>query len=369
MATADKKTMLRTDGLTDESGAYNGASLRAHREAANVDIATMSFELRIPKNYIEALEQEDYDVLPGTTYGFGYIRSYCKFLNIEAQPYLDTFKMRTAMTNQQYHFPDEALEPRMSGAMSAMLVVLVLLTGYIGWQVLDRYDLNPLTSGTAIVASSEPEEAATEAEVVAPVSNDTVSVIVPAIDDTAEVVETAEAVPADTALELASNQTESDVRSDDAVEEAPAETVQDTAIASPEAPAQEVLQDSTALAEADDSNASQVADAQVASVSGGAAQANIRQPSEEITISATAAAWVEVVSENGDVVLSKLFQPGDDYIAPADKKLYLSTGNAGGLVLRIPGLDEFSAGDVGEIIRDLPLSRDSVRSRRSSITQ
>jgi len=103
--------------------------------------------------------------------------------------------------------------------------------------------------------------------------------------------------------------------------------------------------------------------------SGASAQANVRVPSEEILISASAAAWVEVVSENGDVVLSKLFQPGDDYIAPADKKLYLSTGNAGGLVLQIPGLDKFTAGAVGEIIRDLPLSRDSIRSRRSAVSQ
>ena len=60
----------------------------------------------------------------------------------------------------------------------------------------------------------------------------------------------------------------------------------------------------------------------------------VRVPSEEILISASAAAWVEVVSENGDVLLSKLFQPGDDFIAPANQKLYLSTGNAGGLVCK-----------------------------------
>ena len=99
------------------------------------------------------------------------------------------------------------------------------------------------------------------------------------------------------------------------------------------------------------------------------AQANVREPQEEIVISANSAAWVEVVSENGDVILSKLFQAGEEYIAPASEKLYLSTGNAGGLVLMIPGLDSFQAGAVGEIIRDLPLSRESIRSRRSAVVQ
>ena len=370
----DKKN-AQEERLHDDTADYSGASLRALREAQAIDIATLSYELRIPKNYIEALELEDYDVLPGTTYGYGYIRSYCKFLNIDAQPYLDTYKMRTAMQMQNYAFPDEALEPRMSGAMVAMLLVLVLLTGYIGWQVFDRYSQGEL-NGQATITASAPQQERSPVENPSQSSDESSKAITQASGD--KTVETGTDEAGDTVTEIASKTdsqtapsetntktTEQDSQTSIAASQSLEETSKPNTA---ETPSSETAQTAEAV---DESTGSQdVVENEAGDVSSGAsAQANIRVPSEEILISASAAAWVEVVSENGDVVLSKLFQPGDDYIAPADKKLYLSTGNAGGLVLQIPGLDKFTAGAVGEIIRDLPLSRDSIRSRRSAVSQ
>ena len=370
----DKKN-AQQELLHSDTADYSGASLRALREAQAIDIATLSYELRIPKNYIEALELEDYDILPGTTYGYGYIRSYCKFLNIDAQPYLDTYKMRTAMQMQNYAFPDEALEPRMSGAMVAMLLVLVLLTGYIGWQVFDRYSQGEL-NGQATITASAPQQERSPVENPSQSSDESSKAITQASGD--KTVETGTDEAGDTVTEIASKTdsqtapsetntktTEQDSQTSIAASQSLEETSKPNTA---ETPSSETAQTAEAV---DESTGSQdVVENEAGDVSSGAsAQANVRVPSEEILISASAAAWVEVVSENGDVVLSKLFQPGDDYIAPADKKLYLSTGNAGGLVLQIPGLDKFTAGAVGEIIRDLPLSRDSIRSRRSAVSQ
>ena len=367
----DKKN-AQQELLHDDTADYSGASLRAVQA---IDIATLSYELRIPKNYIEALELEDYDVLPGTTYGYGYIRSYCKFLNIDAQPYLDTYKMRTAMQMQNYAFPDEALEPRMSGAMVAMLLVLVLLTGYIGWQVFDRYSQGELNGQTTITASA-PQQEISPVENPSQSSDESSKAITQATGDKTSEIETDEA--GDTVTETASK-TDSQTAPSETNTKTTAQDSQTSIAASQsleesskpntaETPSSETAQTAQAVDEATGSQ--DVVENEAGDVSSGAsAQANVRVPSEEILISASAAAWVEVVSENGDVVLSKLFQPGDDYIAPADKKLYLSTGNAGGLVLQIPGLDKFNAGAVGEIIRDLPLSRDSIRSRRSAVSQ
>ena len=370
----DKKN-AQEELLHDDTADYSGASLRALREAQAIDIATLSYELRIPKNYIEALELEDYDVLPGTTYGYGYIRSYCKFLNIDAQPYLDTYKMRTAMQMQNYAFPDEALEPRMSGAMVAMLLVLVLLTGYIGWQVFDRYSQGEL-NGQATITASAPQQEISPVDNPSQSSDESSKAITQATGEKTAEIGTDEA--GETVTEIASKTdsqtapsetntktTEQDSQTSIAASQSLEETSKPNTA---ETPSSETAQ----IAEADDeaTGSQDVVENEAVDVSSGAsAQANVRVPSEEILISASAAAWVEVVSENGDVVLSKLFQPGDDYIAPADKKLYLSTGNAGGLVLQIPGLDKFTAGAVGEIIRDLPLSRDSIRSRRSAVSQ
>ena len=359
MPSAANKQLLDKNNAIDDLKDFGGAGLRAAREAAKVEIATLSFELRIPKNYLEALETEDYDQLPGTTYGFGYIRSFCKFLDIDPQPYLDCYKMKTAMQVQDYVVPNQALEPRMSGPMVAMIVVLVLFSGYIGWQVLERSQFSPFGNKADTIelasASDAPAETASTSVTVttsqdsvvaqedAPTDEETKTVTDIAASDTSDSDASDESQTATAEVEEAPEL----AQQEDAVD-APSQTVEDTSVVEV---AETVTTDPTDIAASN------------------AAQANVRQPSEEILISASAAAWVEVVSENGDVLLSKLFQPGDDFIAPANQKLYLSTGNAGGLVLQIPGLDEFTAGEVGEIIRDLPLSRDSIRSRRSAVSQ
>ena len=388
----DAKTRSSNQGdlLHDGHTGYGGEALRAEREKAGVDIQTLSSELRIPKSYLYALEAEAYDELPGTTYGFGYIKSYCKFLGIDDTPFLDTFKMRTNMANNgpKYYFPDEALEPRMSGAMVAMLVVLTLLTGYIGWQVYDRFQGPNLSQDTTLVATLSVEnEAPAKAELSlvdengeqAPVTEGagtaetTQAEEIDAQEVATTKVATAEVATAEVAPkpELVAPE---DVTQD--VQQIAQIAPQDTTEADvkpesvkPEDLKSEDLKSESVTSEDAKAEGSGAEDGGANKQSASSAQANIRLPSEEIVISASAAAWVEVVSENGDVILSKLFTAGEDYIAPADKKLYLSTGNAGGLTLLIPGLDAFQAGAVGEIIRDLPLSRESIRSRRSTVTQ
>ena len=347
---------------------YSGAALRRARQEASVEIETIAAELRIPKNYLHALETEDYDILPGATYGFGYISSYCKFLGIDPQPFLDTYKMRASRMGDKphYHFPDEVLEPRMSGAMTAMLVVLVLLVGYVSWQALERYDLNPLTrSQEQVVLAPASEDSAdnTVSIVATSVEEDTTS------QDTNVVLEQADA-PAETEVKAQEAVTEIAEASN---EDQPAANTDEALNSDADLDQTQKIADRDDAADltdtADDNVVANNASEADAVTGSGEAQATLRSPEEEIVISANAASWVEVVNASGDIILSKLFKAGETYIAPASEKLYLTTGNAGGLNLLIPGMDEFRAGEVGEIIRDLPLSRESLRSRRSALSQ
>ena len=378
LGAADKNgSKNQGDLLHDNHSGYGGEALRSEREKAGVDIPTLSFELRIPKNYLKALESEDYDELPGTTYGFGYIKSYCKFLGIDDTPFLDTYKMRTAMPGRgpSYHFPDEALEPRMSGAMTAMLVVLALLSGYIGWQVYDRYGLPSESSSPKVVTTVSVDDdasgtnSADDAPETASLETSTQTAQTDSTQDADASQDDAKATDTDTTLLAASDSDEEAVQSDNRAD-SQGDEVNDVANDVAEATTETATQQSAQL-ETDQLESAPAKELETpqATQTTASAQANVREPQEEIVISANSAAWVEVVSENGDVILSKLFQAGEEYIAPAAEKLYLSTGNAGGLVLMIPGLDSFQAGAVGEIIRDLPLSRESIRSRRSAVVQ
>ena len=110
--------------------------------------------------------------------------------------------------------------------------------------------------------------------------------------------------------------------------------------------------DSTILLDDDENNVSQ-----------SSAVANQRDPMQEITIRATGSSWVEIIRNNGEEVMTQLMRDGDTYIVDGAENLYLSTGNAGGIEFVISDGDAISAGAIGEIVRDLPLSVDKLRAR------
>jgi hypothetical protein len=89
--------------------------------------------------------------------------------------------------------------------------------------------------------------------------------------------------------------------------------------------------------------------------------AELRDPAKEITIRAVAASWVEIVRDNGEEVMAKLMQAGDSYVVEGNTRLFLSTGNAGGLTVVIGTDDPLPMGDIGEIVRDLPLVTEKLR--------
>jgi len=110
--------------------------------------------------------------------------------------------------------------------------------------------------------------------------------------------------------------------------------------------------------------ASSSADLSVDSPGLNAAIANLRDPAQEITIRAVTASWVEIVRDNGEQVIAKLMQAGESQVIGGNERLYLSTGNAGGLTIEVGNDKPRSLGDIGEIVRDLPLVTDKLREVR-----
>ena len=61
-----------------------GNLLRQAREAKKLSLADVEKEIKIRSRYLEALEAEEFDVLPGNVYMFGFLRSYASFLGLDA---------------------------------------------------------------------------------------------------------------------------------------------------------------------------------------------------------------------------------------------------------------------------------------------
>lgn len=72
-----------------------GEYLRQQRQVRRLSIADVSSELHIRVEYLEALERDEWDKLPNGVYGLGFLRSYARYLDLDAEA-LVSYRKRLA---------------------------------------------------------------------------------------------------------------------------------------------------------------------------------------------------------------------------------------------------------------------------------
>jgi cytoskeleton protein RodZ len=80
-----------------------GPSLREARVRQGLEFAEIETATKIRGKYLHALEDEQFEVLPGETYIKGFLRTYAEHLGLDGQLYVDEF-------NSRYVAPEE-LQP------------------------------------------------------------------------------------------------------------------------------------------------------------------------------------------------------------------------------------------------------------------
>jgi Helix-turn-helix domain len=71
-----------------------GARLREARMRARIDINEVETRTKIRAKYLRALENEEWDLLPGEVYVKSFLRTYGEFLGLDTRQLLDEFKRR-----------------------------------------------------------------------------------------------------------------------------------------------------------------------------------------------------------------------------------------------------------------------------------
>lgn len=66
-----------------------GEYLRQSRQSRRLEIADISQELHIRPEYLQALEHDQWDKLPGEVYALGFLRSYARYLGVDAEALVD----------------------------------------------------------------------------------------------------------------------------------------------------------------------------------------------------------------------------------------------------------------------------------------
>lgn len=151
----------------DPSGAPAfGRSLRRTRERLGLSVDDIASELRLSRFQVRALEQDDWEQLPGTTYARGYLRSYARLLGLDADQLLSgatTQEIEITRTEPKIgawkpgDVPAAATPARLPwGWVSALVLIGVLAMAY--WQYREDGTLLPnMTRVETAAMTSEPE--------------------------------------------------------------------------------------------------------------------------------------------------------------------------------------------------------------------
>lgn len=71
-----------------------GTTLRQARDRRRLTFDQVEAETKIRTRYLRALEDEQFDILPGPTYVKGFLRTYAEYLNLDGQLFVDEFNSR-----------------------------------------------------------------------------------------------------------------------------------------------------------------------------------------------------------------------------------------------------------------------------------
>lgn len=82
--------------------------LKEAREARGLTLDKVEAETKIRKKYIAAMEQDEFQALPGSAYAKAFLKNYAKYLNIDTEEITETLKKIQPMENVQTETPKTA---------------------------------------------------------------------------------------------------------------------------------------------------------------------------------------------------------------------------------------------------------------------
>jgi len=371
--------------VADDSFEQIGSTLKQARRAQGLKISDVSQQLRISVDYLSKLEMGAFDQLPAPAYVTGFLRSYGQCVALDPTTLVARYNDLTtkAATMPTYKIPVGSRPPQRSAPAIASMLVVCAGIAYGGWYWVNGGDVN---DQMAMVPSEIAETLSIPAAMQDTLIDQRATSAIPN-DDQAQSQDLTVPVQPEKVIAAKAVIPTPTVATDDQVAmtktgitktgtaktimaEAPAgatltkpvETA--AAVVAPREPAAPPADVDSPVLSGD------LAETQVITpasqdgetrATGNSAIANLRDPAQEITIRAVAASWVEIVRDNGEEVMAKLMQAGDSYVVEGNTRLYLSTGNAGGLEIVIGSDDPRPIGETGQIVRDLPLVTDKLR--------
>lgn len=142
-----------------------GALLRQRRTERQLSVEDVAQALRLAPKQLRAIEQDDYDHLPGPTYVRGYLRSYAQFLGLPADTVLEFYNRQPAAA-KAVDLAKHAPTPQMNSDHHVIKITTLIVAGLVlglaavWWQGRDdspiRLRKPPVAQVEAIVSDVAP---------------------------------------------------------------------------------------------------------------------------------------------------------------------------------------------------------------------
>ncbi len=284
-----------------------GDILRRVREHRGETVQEIAEHLRIRARYLSALEGSHYDYLPADAYVIGFLQTYASYLELDGRGAVDQYRREMAGRRRK---PQLSMPQPMSEGRAPTIPLLIggLLAALVVYGI--WYGL------------STPDRAVIEAPLPLPSSvNELPTTEEPVLGESSVFLETA------TLPKVA--------EIDAIIIEADAPEATPEAIAKIEEEKKE---------EENTTN-----------------KTYGTKEKSRVTVKAQQDSWILITDEKGLTVFDQILKAGDSYNVPSQKKLKLTTGNAGGLLLTLNGKKLPKIRTNGKIARGLPLDPDKLK--------
>ncbi len=267
-----------------------GQHLRAAREAKNLTLQDISNSLRYSAKQIDALENNQFDALPDPMMTRGFIRSYAKYLEIDAEPLIKAYRQLLGEDEENVIALQSSMHPVSLTKASVpwlkyVLASIVVLLFVLAWLMYVDYTPKQQTN-----VSSSPAQEAGQAVVELPAAAEPLpEVALPAAERTEDVLSTEQQPQAPATGESNANE----------VKVSPAKPTSQAlaapAVASPSIEAQ--------------------ADP---------------KPVNGLTMTFTADSWVRITDKNSKVIYEKMLRAGNVETTQVSPPVSVLIGNAAG---------------------------------------
>ena len=317
-------------------------TFRRRRMELGLQIQQVADSLRIRTAHLEAIEDGRHDLLPGTAYAVGFIRSYADYLSLDTDDVIARFKDEAgeaATPEPQLYFPPAAEMPSGPSPVLIVVAILMIALAFGVWYTATQIDFSP----EQILPQDDP------------------SPDVPELPDSLRQMigePPTDIAPDETIPEALPNGEETSAP-EDADRSVMTMTAPSPGTAPAELSAEQDVSEEASAAQEQEKRASDAVPApqQVTQQATGSAAG-------PLIVRALQDSWVEISNQDGAIVFTNTLMAGETYTVPQDADgLTLVTGNAGGVALDLDGFTSGPLGAEGRVLRNLLLDPETVQEK------